>query len=186
MDTKSEILNKAQSGIQRNGYKAVSFREIAKEVGIKSSSLHYHFPTKDDLAFSLLARLREFRQKGFAELENSTLSAEQKLDKYFVIFINLFKDDRKMCLGGILASENEALEEKSRKELQSFFKDHETWLTNLLEEGKKQGIFHFKQDSQILAGLILASVEGALLVSRAFGSEQKLAATLDSLRALLV
>lgn len=32
--------------MQTRGYNGLSFRELAKEVGIKSASIHYHFPTK--------------------------------------------------------------------------------------------------------------------------------------------
>lgn len=185
MNTKAEILDQAQANIQKNGYKAVSFREIAKEVGIKSSSMHYYFPTKDDLAYNLLVRLREFRAKGFKELDDSRLTPDQKLDKYFKIFLNLFKDEKKMCLGGILASENEALEKKSLAELQGFFNDHEVWLTNLLAEGHKQGVFCFQGSSKNLAEMILATVEGALLISRAFSNEKRLAAIFAGLKTLI-
>ena len=48
-DTKQTILEAARRVVQSRGYNALSFRELAKEVGIKSASIHYHFPTKGDL-----------------------------------------------------------------------------------------------------------------------------------------
>jgi len=38
------------------GFGGFSFREIAADVGIKSSSVHYHFPTKEDLAAAVVRR----------------------------------------------------------------------------------------------------------------------------------
>ena len=37
-------------------YHAVSFRDLATEIGIKSASIHYYFPQKADLGRELVAR----------------------------------------------------------------------------------------------------------------------------------
>ena len=36
-----------------------SFRELAADVGVKSSSVHYHFPTKEALAAAVIRRWAE-------------------------------------------------------------------------------------------------------------------------------
>lgn len=186
MSKKSEILDIAQASIQKNGYKAVSFREVASEAGIKSSSMHYHFPTKDDLAFSLIQRLRLVRQNAFSELDNSGLSTEEKLDKYFSVFLKLMKDENKMCLAGILASEHESLNERTNLELQAFFSDVELWLANLLKKGKSENVFKFNQNSRDLACVILSTLEGSLLINRTFADEQRLAKTIKGLKRLII
>jgi TetR/AcrR family transcriptional regulator, transcriptional repressor for nem operon len=45
--------------MQAGGLGGFSFREIAADVGIKSSSVHYHFPTKEDLAAAIVRRWAE-------------------------------------------------------------------------------------------------------------------------------
>ncbi len=55
-DTRETIMRAARAAVQAHGYNALSFRELAKEVGIKSASVHYHFPTKGDLAAALARR----------------------------------------------------------------------------------------------------------------------------------
>ncbi len=47
--------------VQARGYNALSFREIAKEVGIKSAGVHHHFPTKGDLGAALARQYTEKR-----------------------------------------------------------------------------------------------------------------------------
>ncbi|MFT5578547.1 MAG: TetR/AcrR family transcriptional repressor of nem operon, partial [Paraglaciecola psychrophila] len=49
LSTKEELLKVAQLKVRSGGYNSFSFRELAAEVGIKSASVHYHFPTKSDL-----------------------------------------------------------------------------------------------------------------------------------------
>jgi DNA-directed RNA polymerase specialized sigma24 family protein len=37
------IMDAARAMVQARGYNGLSFRELAKEVGVKSASVHYHF-----------------------------------------------------------------------------------------------------------------------------------------------
>src|SRR5215470_1271449 len=55
-DMKTAIMNAAERRMQQAGFAGFSFREIAADVGIKSSSVHYHFPTKEDLASAVIRR----------------------------------------------------------------------------------------------------------------------------------
>src|ERR1700732_273229 len=55
-DVKTAIMDAAERRMQLGGFGGFSFREIAADVGIKSSSVHYHFPTKEDLAAAVLWR----------------------------------------------------------------------------------------------------------------------------------
>ncbi|MEM7678447.1 MAG: TetR/AcrR family transcriptional regulator, partial [Myxococcota bacterium] len=47
------ILKAAEEMVRQGGYNAFSFRAIADVVGIKSSSVHYYFPTKEDLGVAV-------------------------------------------------------------------------------------------------------------------------------------
>src|ERR1700761_601428 len=58
-DMKTDIMDAAERRMQAGGFSGFSFREIATDVGIKSSSVHYHFPTKDDLAAAIVRRWGE-------------------------------------------------------------------------------------------------------------------------------
>src|ERR1700704_5762633 len=76
-DTKGKILEAAFRRLAREGYAALSMREIAKDAGVKHALINYHFRSKDQLVIAVLdeanRRLLE-RQKrmysapgGFAE-----------------------------------------------------------------------------------------------------------------------
>jgi TetR/AcrR family transcriptional repressor of nem operon len=49
-------MDAAERHIRVGGYDAFSFRDLAAEVGVKSSSVHYHFPTKEKLAAEVIHR----------------------------------------------------------------------------------------------------------------------------------
>lgn len=42
------IMDAAERRMRIGGFNGFSFREIAADVGVKSSSVHYHFPTKEN------------------------------------------------------------------------------------------------------------------------------------------
>lgn len=56
MDTREKILHTALTLFAQKGYHTASIREICKEVGIKESSLYYHFTTKRAILDALRMR----------------------------------------------------------------------------------------------------------------------------------
>ena len=59
MDTKAKIMDVALHMFSERGYEAVSIRNICGEVGIKESTLYYHFKNKQDILDSLFIRFEE-------------------------------------------------------------------------------------------------------------------------------
>jgi TetR/AcrR family transcriptional regulator, transcriptional repressor for nem operon len=53
---RTQILDTAEKRIRIAGFNGFSFRDIAADVGVKSSSVHYHFPTKETLAAAVIHR----------------------------------------------------------------------------------------------------------------------------------
>lgn len=47
--TRQELLRKATAIVRRGGSAALNFRDLGHSVGVKSSTVHYYFPTKSDL-----------------------------------------------------------------------------------------------------------------------------------------
>jgi AcrR family transcriptional regulator len=53
-ETKSRILDAAFRRLAREGYAALSLREIAKDAGVNHALINYHFHTKDQLVIAVL------------------------------------------------------------------------------------------------------------------------------------
>ncbi len=78
-DTKEKILNVALDMFSVNGYTAVSVRDIGKAVGIKESTIYYHYKNKEDIFQTLLDRaeqLMHIRKESF----NNALYAVSKIE----------------------------------------------------------------------------------------------------------
>ena len=65
MSMHDRILEAAEARLRSDGYGAVSFRDLANDVGVKSASVHYHFPRKEDLG---VAVVKAYTEKVFAAL----------------------------------------------------------------------------------------------------------------------
>jgi len=59
LSMRERILSAAEKRVRTVGFNAVSFRDLANDVGVKSSSVHYHFPQKEDLGEQLVKRYSE-------------------------------------------------------------------------------------------------------------------------------
>jgi len=100
------IMDAAEFRIRAVGISGFSFREIADDIGIKSASVHHHFPTKSDLVVATVARYQQRFADFVEEEERQGLSRVAAWRKGFR---NSIVSDGRMCLCGILASEMDAL-----------------------------------------------------------------------------
>lgn len=170
-----KILDTAEDLIQTQGFNAFSFRDIALTVGIKTSSIHYHFPTKAELGKAVVKRHHECTSDALTQiLNNNSLSCKKKIGIFLDgIFSSTYASDSKMCLGGMLASDVITLPEIIQFEVKAFFNSLEKWLEQLLLQGKAKGEFQLKKSAKVEAEFILSVVEGALLLARLFHDEGK-------------
>lgn len=151
---RDRILDSAELRARKGGYSGFSFREIAEDVGVKSSSVHYHFPTKADLGRELVER---YTQRAIAYLGNA---AERTPGEAIERVTQLFRDaqvrDDKMCLCGLFGAERDALPAEVAAATAEFFRQVIAYLAQA---------FGPKWIGDPPAA-ILARLEGALIIAR--------------------
>jgi TetR/AcrR family transcriptional repressor of nem operon len=165
-DTKQRILGSARRMVQARGYNALSFREIAKEVGIKSAGVHHHFPTKGDLGAALARQYTEEAVTLLHDLLERFDNEQLTLERYASIFRSALVQDNRMCLCGIMAAEHHDLPAEVRVEVDHFTEVNVDWLFKVLslrEDGRDA------ESIKRHALAIFAAIEGAQLVARGRG-----------------
>lgn len=150
------ILDAAEARIRLSGYAGFSFREVAADVGIKSASVHHHFPTKADLGAAVARRYRErFLAHVAAQIEVS--------GDVVAVWTQMFREasraDGRMCLCGVLAAESADLPEAVAEQARRFFTESATAIDLAIRE-KGSGF------------RLLAQLEGALLIAQAVGDPE--------------
>lgn len=164
--TAGRILDLAEGLIQRRGYEAYSYADIADALQIRKASIHYHFQSKGELTRAVAARYRAAFAATLNGLQSECPDPSTRLMRYVRLFRDALRDGDHMCLYGMLASDSATLPEPVRAEVNGFFDDQEAWLTALLREGRTAGVFEFEGKAEDAAGALLAGLEGAMLVAR--------------------
>jgi TetR/AcrR family transcriptional regulator, transcriptional repressor for nem operon len=152
-DVKTAIIDAAERRMQAGGFGGFSFREIAADVGIKSSSVHYHFPTKEDLAAAVIRR--------WAEETSKFIDEELAKDPDPVrVWTNAFRgtalSEERMCPCTVLGAAAQDLPPQVAREVKGFF-------TMCLDKLVAEGL------SPSNAAEVLSTITGALVVANALG-----------------
>ncbi len=170
-DTKLKILHTAQELIQKLGVNAMSYADISTAVGIRKASIHYYFPSKENLLVSLLERYTPSFFRLIDSILESSESAEIKLRRYCGLFEATLScgEQDKICLCGMIGAEVKTLSPSLTEQIAHFFQGNEIRLTKLLTQGKEEGVFGFSGDTEAMAQLIISLLEGELLIARVHG-----------------
>ena len=178
--TATRILDVGERLLQTRGYNGFSYADIAREIGITTASLHYHFASKAALGEALVGRYADRFFQALLEIESSGAAPLAELEAYIAVYRSVLEADR-MCLCGTLAVEHETLPQAMRDALARFFEANEVWLTATLTRGREDGTISFSGPPLDTARLVLSSLEGAMLVARAGTDMSRFESTARSL-----
>ncbi|MBH0012665.1 MULTISPECIES: TetR/AcrR family transcriptional regulator [unclassified Pseudoalteromonas] len=159
MSKKEELLKAAQDKVRLGGYSNFSFRELASEVGIKSASVHYHFPTKADLGAELAHHYTNSFLAALGEPDELKASGKNPIEVYTQLFRGALVTDKKMCLCGLLGAESDSLPDKVRLEVQRFFNHNLQWL-------KAAHLANDEPNPAQAAIKTVSLLEGAMMISK--------------------
>ncbi len=160
------ILDAAEAMIRTQGFNGFSFREIAEAVGVKSSSVHYHFPTKADLGTAVTRRYTERFLAALGDPETAPEDANAVIEAFRRLNRKALVDDRKMCLCGMLGAEVADLPKDVATETAAFFERSVEWLTAALSRST-WGESAPPETIRRTALKTIATCEGAMILARA-------------------
>ena len=147
---RERILDAAERRAREGGYHGFSFRDVAADVGVKSASVHYHFPSKAALGEALARR--------YAERAKTALgtpgSASEAVAGVTAQFRNALAVEDRMCLCGVLGAERDVLPPEVAEATAGFFR-------MLLD--------HLRDAGVRTPEMVVAALEGALILARALG-----------------
>jgi len=186
-DTRTAIMDAAQGLIQRGGANAMSYQDISDEIGIRKASIHHHFPTKEHLIEAVIQRYATYFLKLVDAIVESKLDPAAKLRKYAGLFEATLCEGQqdKACLCGMLGAELTTLGNPAAAGIRRFYRDNESRLTKILEEGRKKEVFHFQGDTKLVAAMIFSLLEGGALVVRVEGGHKRLHTMMEQTLTLL-
>ncbi len=150
-DISNAIMDSAEVRIRKGGFNGFSFRDIAEDVGIKSSSVHYHFPTKENLAAAVI---RRYKDDVVDHIDEMFLNERDPVRLWTTAFRTTIHSAGKMCPCSVMGATALDLPEEVAVAVKEFFK-----------------MVHDKMVEQGLtpegADLLLATITGAQIVATA-------------------
>ncbi|MGA0446883.1 MAG: TetR/AcrR family transcriptional regulator [Pseudohongiellaceae bacterium] len=184
--TADRILDAGQELIQTGGFSAMSFQDIASEVGIRKPSIIHHFPTKAELGVAIIRRYRDTFAAQLQQIsEDPAKSSWDALEFYFSPYLFLASTPDKVCLCGALAGEIPVLPEVMRVEVKQFIEAHQRWLEEILREGVERGELMLIDSPKSLSRVIFNSLQGSLLVRRSTEDVSQLKEIINAMRKLV-
>src|SRR4051812_27225866 len=113
------IMDAAERRMRVGGFNGFSFRDLAKDVGVKSSSVHYHFPTKEALAAAVIRRYTEEVAK---VIEKGSQREADPLVVWTRAFRGTILTKDRICPCAVLGAAARDLPPEVAGEVASFFK----------------------------------------------------------------
>jgi TetR/AcrR family transcriptional repressor of nem operon len=161
-NSREAILAAALKAAQLHGYSGLNFREVAKEVGIKSASMYYHFLSKADLGAAVAKRYWENAQADLEKKLADSADPMHCLREYPNLFRRSLESDNRICLASFMGAEVDDLPGPVKKEAQAFANVNIAWLAKVMIAARVVNA----GESERRARAIFAAVAGAQLVAR--------------------
>ena len=165
-DTRTRILDLAETLLLERGFNAFSYQHLARELGVKPAAIHYHFPSKDDLGTALVARQLRRLRKWRALPRVTDLQPAQQFEALLAVYDNHLGHDRRVCQFGALAADFRTLPAAMQTELRTFNRELTEWLAEVLAVGRATGELRFVGSPTAKATQVLTVLAGALQVAR--------------------
>ena len=172
MTNKVKIIKVAYKIIYENGYNKTSVDEIISKAKISKSNFYYYFKSKESLAISVLdLRIEQYVNEIInATLTNNKLTPLKRLESFYNKVVKFHKKNecKYGCPFGNLANELSGKNHKFRKRLAAFFEQWREKIELCLKDGIENKEFSDKFNPKLFSEIILAHLEGAILMSKTY------------------
>lgn len=161
---RQRILESARGLLLSRGYSGFSYADISEEVGMRKASIHYHFPSKEDLG---AAFVEQYHAETLAMMRAAdALSPRERIEAYLRSVEQILKFSDRICASGILEAEYNVLPESVQRRVKKMVADVQKWLAHALAEARAAGAAEFEGKPEDQAALLMASTQGALQMAR--------------------
>lgn len=167
-DRRTSIVDAASRLISQKGFALTAVDDVIREAKLSGKSHFYHyFKSKEELGYAVLNRQFErFAERGLAVLREPMIDPLERLALFIdtLVALQVSRGFRGGSPFGSLAAELADAHEGFRARIEVVFERWAAQLQSLLWEARPQ--LHDDVDAARLARFVIATLEGALLMSR--------------------
>lgn len=169
---RDRLIETAQELAQTVGVNAFSYRDLATRVGIRSATVHYYFPKKEDLTRALIEKYRADFSHYRDLIQQETEAPAEQLMRYVQLCTGAMEEGLRVCLCGMLATDYLTLGTSTQAELRGFIAENEEWLEQVLRKGKQVQKIKFKGTPKQAAKAVFGLIEGMIIISHCFDDQK--------------
>jgi len=184
--SRERILKVARKLINERGITGTSLRDLEEESRLSRGSIYYFYKSKEELGKNVLQMARnDFFE--FLEESLSGDSAYEKLKNHFsgVVGRQLSRRFVGGCIFGNTAIEMSDRNDDFRLFVRDVFEEWRARLEEVLREGKVSGEFRGDFDEREVSRLLVAAIEGGIMLTKTEKAAEPLEDVLNSVLALL-
>ena len=166
-DRKTALLDSAEQLARERGFDAFSYADLAADVGIRTASIHYHFPSKADLSVAMMRRYHERFEQICAEIDAQNATGGARLAALINCYRLAHKDATQVCLCVTFSISKESLSSDVVSQMVAFRAMMRNWIASVFAAGKQDETIADVRDEADEAASTLCLLEGAQLSARA-------------------
>jgi len=165
--TRERLIAEATRLVQAHGIGATSVNDLLLAAGVTKGSLYFHFPGKDDLCLAVLEQARE----RFLDFLDGNLTGATPRDQLAHMLAAVLDRHRERgfrggCLFGNTALEMSDHDERYAREVRMLFDRWTEKVAAVIGAGQVAGTVRADLPAADLARLIVATIEGGIMLSR--------------------
>lgn len=180
--TRESVLRAAGESFAERGFLGTSMADIFARAGVTKGALYFHFASKEDLAFAVIAAGEELG----AEVVRESLARDapplQKIIDITVRWASLIQTDPIVRANVRLIVEQGTYS----REMPNSYEPWQEVVESLLKEAQERGELERKVDARTLAEFVVSAFTGAQVVSYAMSNHKDLVRRVENMWQLLL
>lgn len=174
-DTKEKIIEGALELFHSKGYHNTSINDIMQSAGIKKGGLYFHIQSKEKLAVEVLEEaLLNYEYLISKGLENLSPLEQLEMKIEAIVRYHVTSGLQKGCLFGNMALEIGMNDSEISVYLKEVFRRWEASFEEMINKAVSKGELRLKETPRQLAEMILATIEGGIMLSKITGDMNSL------------
>ncbi|HEU5370565.1 MAG TPA: TetR/AcrR family transcriptional regulator [Ktedonobacterales bacterium] len=185
------IVERAANVFSRQGYFGSSLTDLMKETGLEKGGIYNHFRSKDELALEAFDYAIKLT---WGYVERELPGKTNALDRLRAMLVGYRRVVEELPLPGGCPLLNTAVEADDahpalRQRAQQAMTNWRAWIQRTVARGLAAGEIRPETDGDLLATIIISTIEGAVMMSKLYGdtihiqrAAEYLAAYLDTLK----
>ncbi|MGJ8683113.1 MAG: TetR/AcrR family transcriptional regulator [Nonlabens sp.] len=185
--TKEIIIKHSADLFNARGYKATSLSDITTATGFTKGAIYKHFKNKEDLEQQALRSL----SKQMFDIINADIKATEGFQSKIEVVFNFFENylENPPYAGGCplmnSACESDDLDAGLRQQSFGMLVTFKTTIQRIFDRALKKGELKAKTDTDELTHVIIATLEGAIMMSKLERNNEALKKCVSYLRKVI-